>query len=113
MLTVRERGVKLRIERPTSRKSIALDTRYLYQTADRVAGHAQMVLQSHLGGILYLRRTTSEKLTRSRAGHSTSHTNLTLAAYLCSRYRRRSEEHTSELQSRQYLVCRLLLEKKK
>src|SRR3712207_8424344 len=29
--------------------------------------------------------------------------------YFCSR----SEEHTSELQSRQYLVCRLLLEKKK
>src|SRR3712207_7868005 len=30
------------------------------------------------------------------------------AAVVC-----RSEEHTSELQSRQYLVCRLLLEKKK
>src|SRR3712207_7840083 len=29
------------------------------------------------------------------------------------RLRLRSEEHTSELQSRQYLVCRLLLEKKK
>src|SRR3712207_8071593 len=29
-----------------------------------------------------------------------------------SRAMRRSEEHTSELQSRQYLVCRLLLEKK-
>src|SRR3712207_7988576 len=28
------------------------------------------------------------------------------------RVHRRSEEHTSELQSRQYLVCRLLLEKK-
>src|SRR3712207_7298727 len=28
------------------------------------------------------------------------------------RVRARSEEHTSELQSRQYLVCRLLLEKK-
>src|SRR5258707_13082403 len=28
-------------------------------------------------------------------------------------HRARSEEHTSELQSRQYLVCRLLLEKKK
>src|SRR3712207_8754034 len=27
-------------------------------------------------------------------------------------YIRRSEEHTSELQSRQYIVCRLLLEKK-
>src|SRR5476651_2899158 len=33
------------------------------------------------------------------------------AEYDCRR--RRSEEHTSELQSRQYLVCRLLLEKKK
>src|SRR5258707_8976891 len=29
------------------------------------------------------------------------------------RHELRSEEHTSELQSRQYLVCRLLLEKKK
>src|SRR3712207_8174165 len=29
-----------------------------------------------------------------------------------SEIQRRSEEHTSELQSRQYLVCRLLLEKK-
>src|SRR3712207_8472177 len=29
------------------------------------------------------------------------------------RFPDRSEEHTSELQSRQYLVCRLLLEKKK
>src|SRR3712207_9022532 len=29
------------------------------------------------------------------------------------RSQHRSEEHTSELQSRQYLVCRLLLEKKK
>src|SRR5947209_10013957 len=32
---------------------------------------------------------------------------------LQTRGRSRSEEHTSELQSRQYLVCRLLLEKKK
>src|SRR3712207_7168996 len=34
-------------------------------------------------------------------------------SYLPPRVARRSEEHTSELQSRQYLVCRLLLEKKK
>src|SRR5258707_10780569 len=31
----------------------------------------------------------------------------------CTTRAKRSEEHTSELQSRQYLVCRLLLEKKK
>src|SRR3712207_8585635 len=34
-------------------------------------------------------------------------------AYGALREEVRSEEHTSELQSRQYLVCRLLLEKKK
>src|SRR3712207_8074691 len=32
---------------------------------------------------------------------------------ICRNIELRSEEHTSELQSRQYLVCRLLLEKKK
>src|SRR3712207_8772202 len=36
-----------------------------------------------------------------------------LGAVVTSRQVVRSEEHTSELQSRQYLVCRLLLEKKK
>src|SRR5436189_3792067 len=35
------------------------------------------------------------------------------AAYLTSLGIKRSEEHTSELQSPMYLVCRLLLEKKK
>src|SRR3712207_7475364 len=35
------------------------------------------------------------------------------AAALGPQFDQRSEEHTSELQSRQYLVCRLLLEKKK
>src|SRR3712207_7421922 len=38
---------------------------------------------------------------------------LEVALRLVSDGRHRSEEHTSELQSRQYLVCRLLLEKKK
>src|SRR3712207_6513429 len=36
-----------------------------------------------------------------------------LACWQAALWRNRSEEHTSELQSRQYLVCRLLLEKKK
>src|SRR3712207_7283229 len=38
---------------------------------------------------------------------------LVPVAMAMSKPTRRSEEHTSELQSRQYLVCRLLLEKKK
>src|SRR2546422_7645913 len=45
---------------------------------------------------------------RDRAGAGLLHLR---AAQL--RVRRRSEEHTSELQSRLHLVCRLLLEKKK
>src|SRR3712207_9441620 len=38
---------------------------------------------------------------------------LQLRIFLLTALLVRSEEHTSELQSRQYLVCRLLLEKKK
>src|SRR3712207_8045815 len=38
------------------------------------------------------------------------HRHQAIRAARCRRFR--SEEHTSELQSRQYLVCRLLLEKK-
>src|SRR5438445_2177192 len=43
-------------------------------------------------------------------GNPSSTRSGSLAAHI---QRSRSEEHTSELQSRQYLVCRLLLEKKK
>src|SRR3712207_8613405 len=41
------------------------------------------------------------------------HTQSDLGLFHSGGDRFRSEEHTSELQSRQYLVCRLLLEKKK
>src|SRR3712207_7596285 len=41
------------------------------------------------------------------------HRRLARAVHLVVDPDARSEEHTSELQSRQYLVCRLLLEKKK
>src|SRR5207253_6679109 len=63
-------------------------------------------------------------LFRSSAAESCSHTGENVTACSWSRSRaatkssaqsksRRSEEHTSELQSRGHLVCRLLLEKKK
>src|SRR3712207_7310997 len=45
---------------------------------------------------------------------STGRNRTSLSAFVVGlRTGKRSEEHTSELQSRQYLVCRLLLEKKK
>src|SRR5258707_2104130 len=46
---------------------------------------------------------------RHHCAHDCRHWRQTRPVFVI---RRRSEEHTSELQSRQYLVCRLLLEKK-
>src|SRR3712207_8396647 len=46
--------------------------------------------------------------TRDEAGRATAR-----PTYVADDLRARSEEHTSELQSRPYLVCRLLFEKKK
>src|SRR5947209_17269868 len=47
------------------------------------------------------------------AGTSSSCSSARAARWIVVGMTSRSEEHTSELQSRQYLVCRLLLEKKK
>src|SRR3712207_9007848 len=69
------------------------------------------------------RCTTADGLTWARTRYSAAMRAQSVAAAVgarawlaamaaCSPYGR-SEEHTSELQSRQYLVCRLLLEKKK
>src|SRR3712207_7944364 len=58
-----------------------------------------------------LRSTSSGRSTRRWTPRGASCGDPTAGG--CCAGRRRSEEHTSELQSRQYLVCRLLLEKKK
>src|SRR3712207_9020060 len=52
--------------------------------------------------------STADTLDPAKASNATDYVRCS-ALY----NRLRSEEHTSELQSRQYLVCRLLLEKKK
>src|SRR3712207_7186540 len=50
---------------------------------------------------------------RQVGGHGPVHAGHAERERVRLRHGARSEEHTSELQSRQYLVCRLLLEKKK
>src|SRR3712207_7260308 len=64
---------------------------------------------AHLGAVPVPGGRVVEDRNRITAGPATGsfEIGLRLVADL------RSEEHTSELQSRQYLVCRLLLEKKK
>src|SRR3712207_8641781 len=67
-----------------------------------------------------LQRAGDDLARRRRLGvHEHDHRELAVVAIVVCRLRftelvaHRSEEHTSELQSRQYLVCRLLLEKTK
>src|SRR3712207_7533069 len=81
----------------------------LFRSVDLGADAAIADLAVHLVGEIHRRRAARVAQHRrpvGRVGH-------------VGRQRRgrktenRSEEHTSELQSRQYLVCRLLLEKKK
>src|SRR5947209_14517067 len=66
------------------------------------------LFRSHHGHIdaLYSSPLIRARRTAEAIGSLTGHTPILLDDL-------RSEEHTSELQSRQYLVCRLLLEKKK
>src|SRR5438445_8195545 len=64
--------------------------------ASRAFGNYALQALAKLG--LGLRRAARERVEHQRAA---------------AQAQARSEEHTSELQSRQYLVCRLLLEKKK
>src|SRR3712207_7940204 len=61
---------------------------------------------------IYQRRHQQRRQRQPRQACADPFACLHLIALRSSR-RHRSEEHTSELQSRQYLVCRLLLEKKK
>src|SRR3712207_8182443 len=60
------------------------------------------------GGVAYTSGVFFFASKRVRHAHAIWHL-FVLTGSVC----HRSEEHTSELQSRQYLVCRLLLEKKK
>src|SRR3712207_7360109 len=67
------------------------------------------------------RRHAAREAVRPRAGAAAWHASGRFVSQACAEpgcgrvvaAGMRSEEHTSELQSRQYLVCRLLLEKKK
>src|SRR5690606_39936894 len=76
---------------------------FLYRRALRHTGHRPDLGRSPLA--------TRERLRRDQTGDR--ETARVVVAHYRPRLRGRSEEHTSELQSREKLVCRLLLEKKK
>src|SRR3712207_7318774 len=79
-------------------------TLFPYTTLFRSRGrHGHAHVPARAGGP---RRPAARRRRRLRAGGA-------VGGLRARRPALRSEEHTSELQSRQYLVCRLLLEKKK
>src|SRR3712207_9004207 len=79
-------------------------TLFPYTTLFRSDRPAVAQRVAHLGGDLVVGEVGKEGERPLRDAHDRR---------LLSHQPTRSEEHTSELQSRQYLVCRLLLEKKK
>src|SRR3712207_7644311 len=89
-------------ERTYDRLTVADAARLLGLSAEAVRMRIKRgtLASEKVGGTVYVLLDTNP--TPSNADRTTDRTAET-----------RSEEHTSELQSRQYLVCRLLLEKKK
>src|SRR3712207_8778139 len=81
-------------------------TLFPYTTLFRSPAHGS----AHLGRAM----SWAGGLLMGTAAASSPAPNCSFSLHAHARFTRtRSEEHTSELQSRQYLVCRLLLEKKK
>src|SRR3712207_7061233 len=88
-------------------------TLFPYTTLFRSGPSRPSRWRSHAQTIATITRITTgvgtpSPATRAEVATATAQRRLSVKAGLA-----RSEEHTSELQSRQYLVCRLLLEKKK
>src|SRR3712207_8558699 len=83
-------------------KPQAEEFQYRWQLRNFIGNLAGLFLPNQGEGSLTFRRDGNGRLTSELTITSTS----AQGEYF------RSEEHTSELQSRQYLVCRLLLEKK-
>src|SRR5208282_5304487 len=60
----------------------ALDARNLHQPGDRIATHAQVMLDADLGGVLDLRVAATERGGESAGGHRTGYADLPLATDL-------------------------------
>src|SRR3712207_351677 len=88
----------------------------IQQAAEKVKQQSEVFVVIGIGGSYLGARAVIECLSHTFYNNLAKKTDKIPEIYfvghnISGRYR--SEEHTSELQSRQYLVCRLLLEKKK
>src|SRR3712207_8492724 len=84
----------------------------LFRSTARIASDSNLT-GDRKGGKSVARIPSQQKIDGATSAGANWITSAPLPATEPSTLISRSEEHTSELQSRQYLVCRLLLEKKK
>src|SRR3712207_8309199 len=88
------------IRRPPRSTLFPYTTLFRSQPDEHIGGHPRQSIQPR-------------QLGEEQASRPTQSLRIAGIRHVVVQPGRRSEEHTSELQSRQYLVCRLLLEKKK
>src|SRR3712207_8057974 len=86
---------------------------YTLSLHDALPIYHQVDLQGGAGVIGQGPQRFNHRRAKRDVGHELAVHDVDVDALHSGREGGRSEEHTSELQSRQYLVCRLLLEKKK
>src|SRR5947209_16604885 len=88
-------------------------TLFPYTTLFRSLQNLQNYTQSSTGFTLSSSYALHHSFKRLGITYSLDRSSIVAVSTASQNLFNRSEEHTSELQSRQYLVCRLLLEKKK
>ena len=72
-------GIDVGVECACCSVGVAFDARDLHQTANGVAGHAEVMFQSHFGCILHTGQTTAEAVVSSGGRHGTCHPHFGLA----------------------------------
>lgn len=87
MVSVGERRVGIGVKGTGSGVGVSFDAGNLHQSAHRVARHAQVVFQPHLGSIFYLCGTSTEELACRCSRHRACHAYFCLASGFGSRYR--------------------------
>src|SRR2546430_5863399 len=92
----------------SSDRAIAVDVFFFFQAEDGIRDLTVTGVQTC--ALPILRTTSGRRPSSKRGGVSSPSATMRGRSRRC---RKRSEEHTSELQSQSNLVCRLLLEKKK
>ncbi len=80
MLTVATHRHAHRVDGFHRTHRVALDTGHLHQTADRVAGQAEVVFHADFRSVLDLLHAAAEHFAQGAGRHRTSHADLTLTA---------------------------------